>query len=975
MKRTLCNRPPQNAKWGIADITKAASFTSRLFIKDDPMRNPLFLLLILLLHGGLAVGQPAAKPVAGWTELVRAGAKIRAEAGNFTALRMSANHPFSTPDPESTATAFLATYGPALGLTADDSARLLRQTTAANGHHYLRYQQQHRGLPVFGAVFTIEVAGNNQVQGLFGTLLPSTSFAPAPSAQNVLTGPAAPDFTRQATAALTDRYPFAQQWTVSEADAVYIRTNPWVNEATDPLRPARVFIVSEPGGNRAERVFLDATTGRLRFRHQLHCELSRQLNHFSSASFNRVWLEGDAFPGRLDADDQEMLLATAETYNLFARTFGRNSFDGQGAPLRAITRASLSNCPNANAINGLIRHCTGVVGDDIVAHEWTHNYINSMNGLIYAFESGAINEAYADIFGEVVDLLNDRGNDANDDQPRTGCDDGNLRWMIAEDATALDSTLRDLWMPECKTDAPAIRHPLYVCPDPDSSRGDVHSNSGPVRKTFTLLTDGGIFNGDTIMPIGMTKALHLFHHVNNAYLTPVTDFHALAEMLLLAGEDLIGHELTALTLVDLPAMNSGQSFTAADLMQVERAIRATQLRQQPNCATFPTLAQDPPAPCAAASLPAFIPFFAQQWEDSLGGWSADQFPLDAATWTDKPWAITDRLPDGRAGLGVFAPNPLAGNCQDNLESGTVTLTSPLISLPEGESVFLLTFDHYYATQESFDGGLLEYAPAEEAFRSVPSAAFIYNGYDGPLANGGNDNPLAGQPAFHGTDKNSTSGSWGRSIVDLNALGLVAGEKFRLRWVFGQDGCDGRLGWYLDDVLIGFCGEAALPVSWLRFTASAGKNEVGLDWAVADATNHAGFYVTRRGEGEIGFTDLAFVAAGADLRYTDWAVTPGNTYAYRLRQVDRDGTFSFSPVVTASVATATGLQIMPNPARDWLTVVGPPDATTATLFTANGKQIAAFFLTDGRGRFGLNALPPGVYLVRVGQEVRRVMITR
>jgi hypothetical protein len=941
-------------------------------------------LFLLLLCGGLAIGQSATDRASARAELVRAGAEYRVEAGNFTAFRIPKALSFPTPDPESTALAFLSTYGLALGLTTNDSVMLLRKTTAANGRYYLRYQQRHHGLPVFGSEFTVAVDGRNRVRGISGTLLPSTSFAvllngvevPALPAQNILTGTSLPDFNQQATAVISDLYPFAHQWTVSEEEAVYIRTNPWANEVTDPLRAARVFMVSEPAGDRAERVFLDATTGRLIFRHQLHCELKRQLNHFSPASFNTIWREGEAFPGSLDTDDREMLLATAETYHLFARTFGRNSFDGEGGQLRTVTNASLSNCPNASANGSLIRHCTGVVGDDIVAHEWTHNYLSSMNGLIYAFESGAINEAYADIFGECVDLLNDRGKDTNDEQPRTGCDDGNLRWMIAEDATALDSTLRDLWMPECKADAPSLRHPRYVCPDPNSTRGDVHSNSGPVRKAFTLLTDGGRFNGDTITAIGMTKALHLFFHVSNVYLTPVTDFHAFAEMLLLAGEDLIGKDLSALTLIDLPAISSGQSFTTADLTQVERAIRATQLRQPADCPTFPTLAQDPPEPCTAATIPSFSPFLTQNWEDGLHGWSVAQFPVDTATWDDKPWVLTSRLPDGRGGRGVFAPNPLAGDCRNDFESGTVTLTSPPINLLATESEFILTFDHYYATQADYDGGLLEYARTGENFRSVPSTAFLYNGYDGPLASPrDSDNPLASRQAFHGADQNSTSGSWGRSIVDLNALGLAAGDDFQLRWVFGQDGCDGRLGWYLDDILIGYCGENALPVSWLRFTATAGKDHVQLDWAVADEILNAGYYVTRRAAGESDFTDLDFVAAGADYRFTDWAVAVGGSYAYRLRQTDLDGTTSYSPVVVAGLAAATTLRIFPNPVADWLTVVAATEATVATLYDARGRRVATSLLTQGRGRIGVVGFTPGVYLLRVADDVRRVVIAR
>lgn len=49
---------------------------------------------------------------------------------------------------------------------------------------------------------------------------------------------------------------------------------------------------------------------------------------------------------------------------------------------------------------------TGYITDDVVSHEWSHGYTQTGCGLIYAFESGAMNEAFSDIYGESVDILN-----------------------------------------------------------------------------------------------------------------------------------------------------------------------------------------------------------------------------------------------------------------------------------------------------------------------------------------------------------------------------------------------------------------------------------------------------------------------------------------------------------------------------------------------------------------------------------------
>ena len=60
-----------------------------------------------------------------------------------------------------------------------------------------------------------------------------------------------------------------------------------------------------------------------------------------------------------------------------------------------------------------INFCDGTAADDIIGHEWAHAYTQYTNNLVYAWQSGAINEAYSDIWGETIDLLNNYDDDDN----------------------------------------------------------------------------------------------------------------------------------------------------------------------------------------------------------------------------------------------------------------------------------------------------------------------------------------------------------------------------------------------------------------------------------------------------------------------------------------------------------------------------------------------------------------------------------
>ncbi|TXF91512.1 T9SS type A sorting domain-containing protein [Neolewinella aurantiaca] len=927
--------------------------------------------LLLLLCGGSTFAQPESKVANARKALVAANAVWQSETPRYASLRFE--NPLALPAADRAAAAdlFLDTYGPAFNLTDTLQPRLLRETKGVDGRFYRRYQVVRNEVPVLGAEFTVELSAGGAIRGFSGTLPSSTFLAPAAAPIGHSTPVNFSDFAR---ATLLAEHPQAMQWTVHEENAAWTRQNPWKNQPRDAFRLTRAFRVSEPAGSHEEMVYLDAGSGRLVFRHTLTCSLNRSLFHRNTASYNIVWQEGDPFPGSLNDEDQEMLLATAETYNLFARTFSRNSYDDENGKMQGVTNALLFNCPNASAGGDVVRHCTGVVADDVVAHEWSHNYTNSMNGLLYAYESGAINEAIADIFGECVDLLNGRDNDAGTHLARTGCNDGSSRWLIGEDITAVDTALRDLWLPECKNDPSDKESDNYSCEGATEDYGGVHTNSGLVNRAFTLLTDGGILNGDTIRAIGMTRALHLFQHANANYVTRVTDFFAFGDMLIRSAEDLIDVPLPELTLLDLPAMTSPDVFTRDEVREVIKAVRATQLQEERPCIELPTLLQNPPEPCAIAIGGYFSAVFHEGWERGLAAWDTTERPTNAATWDPKPWRTTVSLPDGRPGAGAFAPNPRAGNCRDDFDNGRADLTSPVISLPVEETEFVLTFDHYYAIQKDYDGGFLFMSRNGGGFLLIQNQHFLYNGYDGQLQSIiNNDNPLAGRRAFNGADLNSTSGTWGQSIVDLTAAGAEPGDDIRLRWTMSHDGCDGWLGWFLDDVHVGFCGLTALPVDLLHFTARGGKDRVDLSWATTEEQNNAGFYVERRAEGETGFRELGFVAQGQEYTFADQEVLPGKTYVYRLRQTDTDGSYTCSRLVSARTQDAEkGLSAWPNPVRNVLYVRAGTTAETASLYDVKGRVVRKIALNNGFAEVDVITLKQGVYFLRVGDLVDKII---
>ena len=114
--------------------------------------------------------------------------------------------------------------------------------------------------------------------------------------------------------------------------------------------------------------------------------------------------------------------------------------------------------------------------------------------------------------------------------------------------------------------------------------------------------------------------------------------------------------------------------------------------------------------------------------------------------------------------------------------------------------------------------------------------------------------------------------------------------------------------------------APLPVELLQFTATPQGTAVHVAWATASEKNSAYFLVQRSADAHT-FADLQRVAAqGSSLARHDYAALDATPLAgvsyYRLRQVDNDGKYAYSPVVAVRFDgqhAAPALVAYPNPA--------------------------------------------------------------
>ncbi|TGE20910.1 T9SS type A sorting domain-containing protein [Hymenobacter metallicola] len=168
--------------------------------------------------------------------------------------------------------------------------------------------------------------------------------------------------------------------------------------------------------------------------------------------------------------------------------------------------------------------------------------------------------------------------------------------------------------------------------------------------------------------------------------------------------------------------------------------------------------------------------------------------------------------------------------------------------------------------------------------------------------------------------------------------------------------------------------APLPVQLSAFTGQVQQASAVLRWSTAQELHNDRFELERARDGAH-FTRIATLkgkgttSTASSYSYTDAGVLqPGQTLYYRLRQVDTDGSASYSKVVVLS-GTGLSLQAVPNPAHDQVRLLGA-SAATAQVLDLTGRVLRTVATTES---VSLRGLAPGVYVVRCGSQTTKLQV--
>ncbi len=224
-----------------------------------------------------------------------------------------------------------------------------------------------------------------------------------------------------------------------------------------------------------------------------------------SDAFNLFLVSSGARNSGFLPDAVSIAAHLSEVYDYYLERHNRNSFDNNGSSLFAIVRVG-QNTENA-FWNG-----TGMFfgdGDryaaalDVVAHEFSHGVTQESANLIYQGQSGALNEAFSDIFGEMVEARTLGRND----------------WDLG--AVLFSGPLRNMRDPSSLVIAGLNRpYPAKMSEfiSTQEDNGGVHLNSGIINFAYYQLAEG-LSNA-----IGLRDAERIFYRALTTHLVRNSQF-------------------------------------------------------------------------------------------------------------------------------------------------------------------------------------------------------------------------------------------------------------------------------------------------------------------------------------------------------------------------------------------------------------------------------------------------------------------
>jgi Zn-dependent metalloprotease len=438
------------------------------------------------------------------------------------------------------------------GLAGNSDLKTTRVFADDQEKSHTRFQQTHKGVPVFGGEAIVHLNPDESVFAVTDDLIASVAVDTNPyrsadeavrtaisdlGCENCLTAPPAADL---------------QILRHGGNDYLTYRVQLWREDGSHETSMPVYFVDAKTGNVVWEYNNLQTASGSSLYSGTVTIntyfkspsyymeDISRKIGTFDfrngTSSVYRFTDADDVWNTSSQRAGVDAHYGAAKTYDYFLNAHGRRGIDGSGGPggytsADGVTRLISSRVHYSSGYNNAFWNGTYMTyGDgngstfgplvtlDICGHEMTHGVTERTAGLTYANESGALNESMSDVFGAMVER-SAQGQTSN-------------TWKIGEQCytpSVGGDALRYMDNPHA-----ASNSGYTADDDPDhyaerytgtGDSGGVHINSGIGNKAFYLVAVGGTHHrGGSVTGIGADAAAKIWYRALTSYMTSSTNF-------------------------------------------------------------------------------------------------------------------------------------------------------------------------------------------------------------------------------------------------------------------------------------------------------------------------------------------------------------------------------------------------------------------------------------------------------------------
>ena len=234
-------------------------------------------------------------------------------------------------------------------------------------------------------------------------------------------------------------------------------------------------------------------------------------NNWSAAEYNNNAKDNAALDAHYGAQ---------MTYDYWSIKHGRNSFDNNGSAIKSYVHYDVAydnaywNGSVMTYGDGSDTYFDALTSLDVAAHEIGHAVMSYTADLTYSYESGAMNEAFSDIWGASVEYF---------------AEPTKQTWLIGEDIERRSGHLALRSMSDPKSEGQPDTYQGTNWATGSSDNGGVHTNSGVLNYWYYLVSMGGSGtndNGDSysVSGIGIDKASNVAYRMESVYLTSSSQY-------------------------------------------------------------------------------------------------------------------------------------------------------------------------------------------------------------------------------------------------------------------------------------------------------------------------------------------------------------------------------------------------------------------------------------------------------------------